>query len=169
MKALTLMQVWPWAFPHKNVENRTWSPPRELLGQWFALHGGSVPAKLSTEQLRDWHFILKTVRENHPEYRPQLEKLATGKHFYRGIFAVARLAGVVTPDGSSVIHLELIDYKELGEAASGPWGFGPYRWVLDKVLMLPEPITCKGAQKLWDVDPFHEGRILGFLEEQGEF
>ena len=42
MKALTLIQPWAWAIVHlgKRVENRSWSPPRSLIGQRIALHAG---------------------------------------------------------------------------------------------------------------------------------
>lgn len=41
MKALTLWGPWHWAISHgpKRVENRDWPPPRDLIGQWFAIHG----------------------------------------------------------------------------------------------------------------------------------
>lgn len=47
-RALTLAQPWPWAFPFKNVENRTWQPPKWMLGRYFALHGGALPGPKMT-------------------------------------------------------------------------------------------------------------------------
>lgn len=46
------------------------------------------------------------------------------------IVAVARLAGCV-------------------EESDDPWFSGPFGWVLDDVVKLPEPIPIKGAMGLW--------------------
>ena len=42
MKALTVIQPWAWAIAHagKRVENRTWGPPRDVIGQRIAIHAG---------------------------------------------------------------------------------------------------------------------------------
>ena len=40
MRGLTINQPFAWAIiiGHKSVENRTWAPPRELLGERIAIH-----------------------------------------------------------------------------------------------------------------------------------
>lgn len=50
IRGLTLAQPWPWAFPYKDVENRSWAPPKSMLGEWIALHGGRLPGRKITEQ-----------------------------------------------------------------------------------------------------------------------
>ena len=42
MKAITLIQPWSWAVAHggKRVENRSWFPPKAMLGQRVAIHAG---------------------------------------------------------------------------------------------------------------------------------
>lgn len=45
MLALTLKHPWAFAIAHwgKRIENRTWKPPKSLIGKRFAIHGGKVP------------------------------------------------------------------------------------------------------------------------------
>jgi hypothetical protein len=42
IRALTLHRPWAWAIAHntKRVENRTWEPPKALVGQLLAIHAG---------------------------------------------------------------------------------------------------------------------------------
>ena len=57
MRALTLRQPWAWAICHagKRIENRTWAPPRSVIGQRIAIHAGSgddgAAARLDIEAL----------------------------------------------------------------------------------------------------------------------
>lgn len=53
MKALTLIQPWAWAVERlgKRVENRTWSPPRSVLGQRIAIHAGKKFDSLDAQWL----------------------------------------------------------------------------------------------------------------------
>lgn len=41
-----------------------------------------------------------------------------------------------------------IDYTE-----PDPWEFGPYCWEVTRVIELPDPIECRGYQKLWRLPP----------------
>lgn len=167
MKALTLKQPWPWAFPLKDIENRVWQPPRQVLGQWIALHGGSVPKNLSLEQLEDYRFILSTTRSLDLESLNALKEKSLRKSFFTGIFAVTQVAGFIDSNRGEIRFDEkLITSAEMGNAEKSPWGFGPVRWVLRNTLMLPEPIKAKGALGLWDVDGFAEGTIRNFLVEK---
>lgn len=63
MKALTLIQ--PWAslivFGPKRIENRGWEPPRELIGERFAIHAGK-----STERWALDTYHLRISREGLP-------------------------------------------------------------------------------------------------------
>ena len=52
-----------------------------------------------------------------------------------GIIAVAKYDGYVTESDS-------------------PYFFGPYGWLLEDVVVLPEPIPHRGAQSLWELEPF---------------
>jgi len=57
MKGLTLRHPWAFAIAHwgKRIENRTWKPPKALIGQRIAIHGGKVPT--AHEALADIKYI----------------------------------------------------------------------------------------------------------------
>lgn len=38
------------------------------------------------------------------------------------------------------------------EIAFGHYEIGRYGWILDEVRALPQPVTCRGMQGLWDLD-----------------
>lgn len=148
--ALTL---WPeWQFPilnlDKRVENRTWAPPRSLVGATIALHSG------------------KNVG-GRPGRQAKIEGC-------QAIVAMARTAGWrVTQVGAwsiefkrgSVVHL--FDADRLTTCAivglvrvlsvtlpaplrvEDPWYIGGYGWRFELVDVLEAPIPCKGAQGLW--------------------
>jgi hypothetical protein len=129
--ALTLWHPWPWAIVHgKPVENRDWAPPSSLLrpGEWLALHGGKFPAgRALQESAGAYQWIVANG-------------LAAGGNllsaliapYASAIFAVVRYAGAVT-------------------AHESPWFVGPVGWTWDRLVVLPEPVRCKGHQKLWTV------------------
>lgn len=52
MKAITIIQPWPYAILHlgKRIENRSWQPRQLEVGERFALHAGS---KLDHGAIRD--------------------------------------------------------------------------------------------------------------------
>ena len=132
MKALTLRHPWPWAIANgKPVENRKWEPPASLLrpGDWLAFHGGKSPAGMAlAEAATDYQWIIDRG----------LLKPAGGllsqliSPYASAIFAVVHYTGVVTKHDSR-------------------WFFGPFGWCWDKIIILPTPVPCRGAQKLWDV------------------
>ena len=130
MKALTLTPPWAFCITHlgKRIENRTWKPPQSLIGQRFAIHGGKVPDGLSRRQrLFD---LLCDIEDEHgiTVSRPFSEVLACF-----GIVATAVLESATT-------------------YSLDPWFDGSgYGWNLKDVIVLPEPIPCKGALGLWNV------------------
>ena len=133
MKALTIWRPWPAAICHpspqaKRVENRTWSPPRYLWRQDFAIHAG------------------KTYERDAVGFIGALlgEELARGPAFAEGIVAVARLAGY--RDVSGVAW-----WTSTPKHDGGEWFVGPVGWLLDDVRVLREPVPCRGAQGLWTV------------------
>ena len=54
MRALTLHQPWAWAICHagKRIENRTWRPPKNMIGKRIAIHAGKTLDKLVLKALR---------------------------------------------------------------------------------------------------------------------
>lgn len=123
--ALTLQRPWAWAISHssKRVENRTWTPPSHLVGSYLAIHAG----KTWDEDGADTVAILTRCMPVEPSEHPL------------GIVAVARLA--------RVIDCARDDVPEDQER----WACGPYAWLLEDVVALPELVTAAGHQGLWPV------------------
>ena len=132
--ALTLKHPWPFAVCHmgKRIENRSWLPGARLSeGEWFFIHGGRVPMGEALEDLADiGRWLLRTYGVPPGWNDVKLFEVVACK----GLVAAARFGGAVTKHDS-------------------PWFEGPYGWVLSEVVVLPEPVPCKGAQGLWTVPP----------------
>jgi hypothetical protein len=159
MKALTLRQPWARCITHhgKRVENRTWHPPRSLVGQDFAIHAGKTLEKMALAELREDGL---GIAEDMP---------------FGAVVAVARLARVVRgwviqngrfvafkgADGVPIaVPVGVVDWF----AAPMPKGFG---WVLEGIRVLPEPVACNGRQGVWtlpDDVAFEVGVQLGGAE-----
>lgn len=143
---LTIAQPWPWAFSlGKRVENRSWAPPRSMLGQKIALHGGRRKSPRTYDFQKGAEAVVRIGKPAPVRYMdvPQVE----------GVFAVARLARVVRVDS------ELPD----GDCR---WFFGPFGWVLEDYVRLPEPVPCKGALGLWALpDDVLERVRAGYLAD----
>lgn len=138
MKALTIWRPWTWAICHpspnaKRVENRTWSAPW-VEGKQIAIHAG---ARYDDEDACE--FIADIIGERPP-----------GKaECPQGIVAVATVAMFRR-------HTSMF-------GAPDPWLVGPVGWQLRDVIVLAEPIPCKGAQGLWTVPPDVERRIAAAI------
>lgn len=131
MKALTLRHPWPWAIVNgKPVENRKWAPPASLLhpGDWLAFHGGKPPVGKAANEASD---DLKWMVDRGLVKPGNLMSALVGP-YASAIFAVVRYTGTVT-------------------AHDSPWFFGPFGWCWDRIIVLPKPVPCRGAQKLWAV------------------
>jgi hypothetical protein len=137
MKALTLKHPWAFAICHwgKRVENRTWHPPKSLIGQRFAIHGGKVPT--TYRELNDIRHVGTLVADRFG-LPPGFRDVTLEEVLLPGIVAVATLDSVIT------------------SPAEDPWFDGTgYGWRLRDVIVLATPIEIKGAQGLWDIpEPF---------------
>ena len=150
MRALTLKH--PWAFCvarwGKRIENRTWYPPKALIGQRIAIHGGKVPT--SRFDLQGIRLLVDDLVKTHglPDYEVNGDLTLQDIVDHAGIVAVATLSGTVTE-------------------AANPWKDpGSIGWVLSDVIVLPEPIPCKGAQGLWAVPADIERQIIEQIGSQ---
>lgn len=123
MFALTVHQPWAHflAAGVKPVENRQWSPPPALIGQWIAIHAGKT---FDTEGAR--HIESELAIDVPPE-----AELPLG-----AIVAVAVLDRVAKTD-----H----------EAGYNEWYRGPFGWFLRDVVRIDPAVACRGYQKLWAV------------------
>jgi len=148
MKALTLRHPWAFAVCHwgKRIENRTWKPPASLVGQRFAIHGGKCPT--SSGGLAEVKSIFDDLLTIHgkPDYR------INGDLKLRDVILEGIVATAVV---DRYIYLDAFPGKIGDPALQDPWfddevpsNIG---WVLRDVVVLPEPIPCKGAQGLWTV------------------
>ena len=68
MKAITLWRPWPWAifFAGKDIENRTWEPPKGLIGQRLAIHAGKRFDPEAVAYLQELGFECPERPDDHP-------------------------------------------------------------------------------------------------------
>jgi ribonuclease HI len=140
VRGLSLTRPWPFAFQYgKRVENRSWAPPKNHIGQWIALHA----AKSWSDD--DRRYIAERLHRYVPEEPPG------------NIFALARLVGFVKSEDDSRLP-----------ASQHQWFFGPYGWLLDgywEVSPVTTRIECPGAQGLWGFDhPKRAGALVKLRE-----
>lgn len=157
MKALTLWRPFPAMIFHvpedeaKRVENRGWRPPRALVGQRIAIHAGE---RIDRDAMRAASTMLGM------SFPPADKALDIG------IIGTARIASVIRKadvdhrifhgfvKAAEVSHADRIWHDQVAR-----WFSGPYGWVLYDVVALPEPLSCKGRQGLWDVPAELVGRL----------
>jgi hypothetical protein len=103
----------------------------------FAIHGGKTPVGFAAtyEASADLDWIIARGLCPRGTFLPQT--------YRAGIVAVCRFGGTMT-------------------ASFDPWFAGPVGWFLEDVTVLPEPVPCRGDQKLWEVPP----DVLAEVERQ---
>ena len=135
IRGLSLTRPWPFAFvappklhgvATKRIENRSWAPPKKLIGHMLALHAAQ------SWNEGDREFIAETTGLYVPNKResPHSE-----------IFAVCMLGGFIRHDRDPRL-----------EDGQRKWFFGPYGWLCVEFVRLKTPVPCKGAQGLWTFD-----------------
>jgi hypothetical protein len=150
MRALTLWQPWGWAIVagHKPVENRPWPPPRNMVGEPFAIHAG-----------KRWHedgadAILDLIGLDEFPNDPMVK--AAGAVI--GMATVDRVVRSNATAGFDDAHPgTLTDYERL-------WYFGPFGWVLRDVVRLAEPVPCRGFQMFWTLPAQVEAKVRSQVE-----
>jgi hypothetical protein len=156
LKALTLIQPMGTAIVKgpKRIENRVWAPSVHELGKYFLIHVGT-----KWDEAYDFSVCARWLG------CPAKDKLP-----YSAIIGCARLVGLIRIAGGAkpdVISIDgSLDKKSAAEEIferNKPWYMAPqWGWVLDDVFDLPEPIPCKGLQKLWNPKPY----VLQRVKEQ---
>lgn len=172
MKAITIWPEWAWAICYlgKPVENRTWSPPKGMIGQRIAIHAGASIGGVKTEQAcgnaviklvnmavdSGWNLelggpVLDVFEKN--GVRVEFDARSIQKS---AIVATAILAG--STEGYWCHHEGQIKSasKTMVEVTPGieclGWqAEGQFHWLLEDVKVLDEPIPMKGKQKLWSL------------------
>lgn len=149
--ALSFLQPWLWAIleNHKGfelltygflaIENRSWRPPRSIIGKRIALHA-SAGWDEDGEAFVDDRLILDGRNAESPPktHCPRGAILGTANV----LGAVQRHGGVISGFSSAVVG---------DRTVSSPWAFGPWCWVLADVRKLAQPIPAKGRLGLWPV------------------
>ncbi|HEX2679548.1 MAG TPA: hypothetical protein VHM19_23020 [Polyangiales bacterium] len=146
MRALTLHRPWDVAMLHgKLVENRSWKPPVDLVGQRFALHAGE---HYDYDGLA---FIKRTLGVGKLP-----EDSVAGV-----VFATTKLIGWVET-GTAAAHKwgAIASVAEAAHAIDSPWLFGPVGWVLEDTRRLAKPVPCRGFQRLWNLPADVEARVI---------
>jgi hypothetical protein len=137
MKAITIRHPWPWAICHlgKPIENRDWRPSHVQLkvGEKFAIHAGKMPSVAEISGAFAGMHAMDAIDEFTKV--PTLAQLRTQES---AIVAVATFGGAVGLHPSKWF-VGLYGWKLLGERDDVP------------LIVLPEPVKCRGAQGLWDV------------------
>lgn len=124
----------------KRCENRSWAPPKTILGKLIALHatarydagdwpmpGGWKPPTKADSRSDD--VPRRPCRSSEPRARQR------------------RARSQRCPSASSAKYADRI-----GTLDRDPWWAGPVGWLLDDVTAI-DPVPCKGAQGLWTVPP----------------
>jgi len=170
MKALTLTPPWGNAVAcwDKDVENRTWVPPADLVGRDIVIHQGArwtgedaSAAAMLADELAESFPGVPTTRDGYPS----------------GIVAVARLAGYVVDvaafgkplkaigyqfeawtRASALARAQVVGFPGQADAVraadlvfASRWWIGPVGWLLADVRRVYPVIACPGAQGLWTV------------------
>lgn len=139
MLAITVHQPWATAIVRygKPVENRGWQPPANAIGKPLAIHAG-----------KQWMPPADThPAATLPPYHPAVYPSGV-------VLAVARLAWVCTAGCFG-------DPCECGSWAVD----GQFHWRLEDVRALPEPVPCRGFQKLWTLPPEVAEQVTAQLAE----
>lgn len=155
--ALTLWPEWAWAIAHrgKDIENRTWRPPEYLIGKWLAIHagkhiGGRPGDTALLEGLQDLLEMGEEAGAEIPVFSDLIPQIATS-----AVVAVVKVRGS--------IHGDAKGWYAGPETCNAHGSVVPnYGWQLDNVLVLPQPVPCKGAQGLWLPPP----DVLAGVREQ---
>lgn len=145
LKAVTVAYPWAAAFTVKQAENRTWRPPRNVVGGFLALHAGKLPTS-KDRQLQAAHEIQFIGSMRGTEIDPTSIPVGC-------VFAVARVLGWASMTSADDYTWDApnLDPDEVARILKSGWAFGPQVWLLSKAIWLPEPISCKGAQGLWNL------------------
>lgn len=152
MKALTIREPWATCLVYgpKRIENRSWVPPRTMMGQRIAIHTGVQ----FTEKERDALHVVGNRIFAHSlkhgvDMSQALNRLATmadlaprKNQTVEGFGAIIGVATLVECIGGPARALEL---------GQGDWFTGPLAYLLDDVHPVEPPVPVRGRQRFWTV------------------
>ena len=145
MRALSIRQPHLYCITHlgKDVENRTWKPPAHIIGKRIALHAsGKLDGRDGFEMASSIAgFDLAQAVCDAPSDMPLGAIVATA--VVAGWFKTTAVRDEVSATVGYGCYPSSI--------YASRWYLGDIGWVLQDVIVLPEPIPCKGALSLWKV------------------
>lgn len=130
MKTLSVRQ--PWASllcaGVKDVENRTWAPPKELIGKKILIHAGSTKVSKDFFDITPLEWCSEIANATRYGWIPSNDKVPLGK-----------IIGFATLDGYS-------------DSTDSLWdgGEGQVKWIFRDPYLFDEPIPAKGMLGLFD-------------------
>jgi hypothetical protein len=147
--ALSLYSPWVWAILHggKDIENRSWKPPADMVGKWFWLHASVSEGRAH---------LLRELDE-------MANILALGNYGRRP----PTLAECDRMRGQIVGRVKLL---EVVTESSSKWFGGPYGLKLDPLnsYILHPTVAVNGRQRFWRV-PHDALRRLAVLSAGTSF
>lgn len=159
LRALTLWPEWAYAVCHlgKNIENRQWVPPPGAIGHIICIHGGKYIGGLDTGTDRQWQAMLSLC---------ETATKVTGKEYrisdQPGPCSVN--ADLINARGRGIVAVARLDNVLKHSQDHGWYRADCFGWVLEDVVVLPEPVECRGAQGLWKVKPSVAEKVLAQLK-----
>lgn len=130
MKALSIKQAWLYAITDldKRIENRTWYPPHDIIGQRIALHASKRDEPGSAD------FVQRISGVRVPADLPRGCLVATAR-VVGWIDARGRSYGLTTVPENGLVH--------------NKWFAGPVGWLLDDIIKI-DPVPARGMLGLWE-------------------
>ena len=181
MRAISLWRPWPWMFFHANkrVENRSWSPPKSIIGEWVAMHATLKFDNDAVNSARRGRFgpkasMVEPAADRHPTgivgaffVRGGFE-LAPGESIWNhAVGAMSESFAALEPEEVSVSRcIGPLLTAEVAVLSRSVYAFGPWCWVTSRVIELPGPIPCKGRQGLWTVPADAERIVRATIERR---
>lgn len=162
MKAITLHQPWASliASGAKTSETRSWAPPAYLIGERFVIHASKKKPGYATP--------IWSSNALHALRRGGIISASSAIQMvpHHGLLQLPRGAAVCSAVLDYAFKIEYkarhksqtmaVGYtKDGGECMTriDPWGdfsVGRWVWKLSHINVLPEPVPCKGAQRIWE-------------------
>ena len=171
MRALTIWPEWIWSIIHlgKDVENRTYAPPRVIRGQRIALHSGVSIGGKYRKFSKHAAFFVDLMRSKAKEagiesrYAP-LGGLSIPDRILWSNPSIPPLVFSELTKGAVAATAVIEDRVHLyhaGQEAISPWAaVTQYQWILRDIQVLDHPVPCTGRQGLWPLDPREERMVL---------
>lgn len=180
LKALTIWPEWAWAIRWlgKDVENRTWHPPKSIIGKRIALHAGKGVGRRFAPNVKGalpYYDVMANVAKKAGFSFEMISGDTSGlrKMPYVGIawFADRDIVvngveysksdlvkemyfdSVLTSVIFATARIESTSvYGRFSGEKRSPWAaYGQFTWVLNDLNILRNPVPCAGKQRVWTI------------------